>query len=63
MFFSKYEMSLFYDIAVSTVNFKNVLKAWRFSLLSSKAKALRENRIIFEKWFYEYYLGDQIRKN
>jgi hypothetical protein len=44
--FFEYEMSSFYDIAVPTVNFKNVLKARRFSLLSSKRKVLRENRTI-----------------
>jgi len=37
-----------YDIAVATVRFKNVSKARRFSLLYSKAKLLRENRIHFE---------------
>lgn len=45
--FFEYEVSSFYDIAVPTVNFKNALLARRFSLLSSKAKVLGENRIIF----------------
>jgi len=38
------------DVAVATVHFKNVLNARRFSLLPSKAKVLRENRIIFQNY-------------
>ena len=38
------------DVAVATVHFKNVLNARRLSLLSSKAKVLQENRIIFQNY-------------